>query len=200
MLSKSELSLIFRATEKTDAAVELLNDVARKAVRKAYSDPEDKGEYARVLFQHVADGLKSPIARFFRTCGLSVTLDGKRDTLSMIGSVVDRTKQAKLFERLDDMNAIILDIEDYAQKTRTAPDGTVAEQADKKIKDLISRVSKDKVNPFAKEVAALINQRLQRPAWMIKLEQLGLNESEVQAVVEYVLETRMMATFERKAA
>lgn len=195
MLNKTELSLIFRATEKTDAAFVLLNDVARKAVRKAYSNPEDKGEYARVLFQHCADSLKSGLARFFRTCGLAVTLDGKRDTLSAIGDVLDRSRQSKVFEGLDEKEAFVLDLAEKAKKARTAPDGTWAEQADKAIKGLIARTKKE--HP---EVAGLINQRLQTPApWVAKLTSLGMDDAEINAVIDFITESRLVAQFEKAA-
>lgn len=192
MLKASELSLIFRATDKTDAAFELLNEVARAAVRKAYSNPEDKGEYARTLFQHCADSLKSGLARFYRACGLNVTLDGKRDTLSTIGDVLDRSRQAKVFETLDEREAFVLDMADKVKKGKTAPDGTWAEQADKAIKGLIARQKKE--HP---EVAGIINQRLQRPGWMVQIETLGLSDAEVEEVVEFVVMLRMQ---QRKAA
>jgi hypothetical protein len=197
MLTKTELDSIFSATSKTDKGIESLNDVARKAVRKAYSNPEDKGEYARTLFSHVADGLKSPIARFFRACGLNVTLDGKKDSLSMIGDVVDRTKQATLLPKLDGMNAIVLDIEgDKAKRVKKDPDGTWAEQADKAITDMVKRLKKERP-----EVAGIVNQRLQAPApWVAKFAQLNLDASEVDAVIEYIIESRMVEGFERKAA
>jgi hypothetical protein len=197
MLTKNELQSIFSATSKTDAGIEAVNEVARKAVRKAYSATEDKGEYARTLFAHVADGLKSPLARFFRACGLNVVLDGKRDTLSIIGGVKDSTKQASVLEKLGKMDAIVLDLATKAKTPPKAPEwSTFAEQADEAIKGLMSRTKKK--NP---EVAGIIQQRLQAPApWVAKLTQLGLNESEVKAIVDFIVESRMVESFERKAA
>lgn len=180
MLTKSEFDLISRATSKADAGLELLNECARKAVRKAYSNTEDKGEYARVLFEYTADGLKSPLARFFRTCGLSVTLDGKRDTLSMIGDVLDRTMQQKVFDKLESMNAFVLDMQVKAKREPKPQDGTWAEQADKAIANMIARLKKDRP-----EVAGIVNQRLQTPApWVAKLATLNPTPDEVLAIIE----------------
>jgi hypothetical protein len=179
MLTKSELQSIFSAVQTTDKGLELLNEVARKAVRKAYSNAEDKGEFARTLFGHVADGLKSQLAHFFRRAGLNVTLDGKKDTLSHIGGVVDANKQAKILAALPDMYAITLDMEDKSKKPKKDPEGTWAEQADAWIKSGIARLKKERP-----EVAGLVNQRLQKPApWVAKLTALDPTPEEILAII-----------------
>lgn len=187
MLTIKERNMISFAVDHASTAVSLLNDTAKYAVRKAYSAVEDNGEMARELFAASPDCFKSALAHFFRRHGMNVIMDGKKDTLSQIGGVIERAKQAKVFERLASDEAIVQIVTDKTKRPPKEYDGTWAEQADAWLKDSLARLKKARP-----EVAGIVNQRMQTPApWVAKLSSLNLTDEEVQDMIEYVLEVRM---------
>lgn len=120
------IALIGSATAQSHGAI---NEGCRKAVRKAYSDVDDAGEFAREVFAAVKDIYKDGVARFFRRHGLNVTLSGTRNTLSVIGGALDRSKQDAVFKKLDEDTAIQGEIKQHAPKGEKVLAGFAADRA-----------------------------------------------------------------------
>jgi hypothetical protein len=158
-VSTIEFGAINSAVSSLIHSVAGLNEQARYGVRKAYSDKEDNGAFCQTLFNATPDKHKAELASFFRRQGLNVVRDGWKDTKSIIGGVINQSRQKTVIDRLPMENALALTVKPKREVIKKDPEGTWAEQADDEIKKLIARTKKERP-----EVAGLINQRFQAAA------------------------------------
>lgn len=183
MLTKKELELVALLSSSTTMAFGVMNDACRRAVRKAYSDPDDNGEFAREVFAAVKDVFKSGVARFFRRHGLNVTLDGTRHIKSTIGGVLDRSKQNDVFAKLDADVAVQGEVKGRAPRARKELEGFAADRLKKWLNSSIKRMKEH--DPDA---ALLLNEMVQTgdvKTRLAPLAELQLTDAEIRAMVDF---------------
>jgi hypothetical protein len=205
MLNKTELSIIAKLSDASFGNAEAMHYAGFKAVNRAYCNKEDNGEMARACYDALRVVDRVEFARFVRKYGLNVVID---KSVAVIGGVTNQ-KNADKHIRGAKEDIAFFKLIDAHVKPRPVPkedDRTVAEKADDAIKSMVKRYASpsEKLSPVEQEeskaIAALLNQRIQRPGWVGTFQQLHLNESEVKAIVDFIVESRMVESSERKAA
>ena len=127
--------------------------LTERAVRSAFS--RDNLADAQYLLDNAPQFVRPAIASSFKRCGLEVAKPEVGSSRYMVICVVDKSKQAKVFAKLDDL--VVIEVE---QKVKSAPKakelkGEVAERATKALQSTITRLAKTDA-----EASALLNDRM----------------------------------------
>jgi len=191
MLTNKELSIVAFIGSSTGQAHAAINDGCRKAVRKAYSDMDDAGEFASEVYGVVLDIYKDRVARFFKRNGMNVTFDGTRNTKCIIGGVLDRSKQDSVFKKLDSDAAITGDVKQLPKKAPKVLTGYAQERAKKYLAASVKRLKV--ADPDA---GAYLNDMLAKVDTVNPFIGLNLDASEVKACQDFITMMRMEPAFD----
>lgn len=191
MLTNKEQAIVAFIGSSTGQAHAAINDGCRKAVRKAYSDTNDAGEFAGEVYGAVKDIYKDGVARFFKRNGLNVTLDGTRNTKSLIGGVLDRSKQDAVFKKLDEDTAVQGEIKQHAKKADKVLTGFAADRAKKYLASAVKRLKA--ADPDA---GAYLNELVVKVETVNPFIGLNLSAEEIRMVKEFVTMTRLEPAFD----
>lgn len=132
-----------------------LRDVAGYAVKAMYSN----GDSAYVTYLLNACVLpaftRASLARWFRKMGINVEspIPGTRDYF--VGLVLDKKRQAKVFEDIKTVPVLDLEVKDRVKKEAKPLEGIAAERAAKAVQKLVTRLKTADVPDL--DAAALIN-------------------------------------------
>lgn len=193
-LTNKELSIVAFIGSSTGQAHAAITDACRKATRKAYSDVEDNGEFAREVFNAVKDIYKDGVARFFRRHGLNVTLQGTRNTLSLIGGVLDRSKQDAVFKKLDEDFAVQGEIKQHAPRAKKELAGFAADRAKSYLAKAVKRLKA--TDPDA---GAYLNDIVSKADVVPSVNPfagMDLTAAEIKACQEFITMMRMEPAFD----
>jgi hypothetical protein len=160
MLTKTETKVVMSLGQDSFEHAQDLHAACVGAVRKAYGNMEDKGEFGQAIVDAVRVTERVETGRFLRKWGLNVTIDHKS---VIVGDVVNRKNQAKhLTGCVEDLAHFqLVDAHCKAKAAPKAKTGSVSEQADEAIAALVKRVKADATRgELAESVAAEINNRL----------------------------------------
>lgn len=182
---------ILSAFQKDADGAAAVTAIAKKVIMRSYKS----GDMLEVqlMLDNMTRNYRDVLPRFFKRAGF--TVDVAPGKPAIVG-LLDKSNQARVFEWLQKPDTVVVNPEDVIRKPKVAKadDRTNAEKADDAIKSLLARTKDD-------DVRGLINQRIQKPApWIAKLAALNMDDSEVRAVVEYILECRLASQFEQKVA
>lgn len=205
------LTLVISAFKKDSDAVVAVSQLAAKAIRKAYTSKEGSTVMVQVMLDHMTRNYRDALPTFFRKAGINVTIEPGKPAI--VGGVLDKTKQAKVFAWLD-TSPLVMDTEDVIRKKKAvkAPEGTIAEQGTRAIEAFIKRLSNDKNNPLAADVAAFVQRKLDKPAKvetvreaMTLVDEEGgvyeLDEYELKFMIGWLVERQLQQeTLSAKAA
>lgn len=191
MLTNKEQSIVAFIGSSTGQAHSAINDGCRKAVRKAYSDMEDAGEFAGEVYGAVRDIYKDGVARFFKRHGMNITLDGTRNTKCVIGGVLDRSKQDSVFKKLDADVAVQGEIKQHAKKAEKVLTGYAQERAKKYLASSVKRLKA--ADPDA---GAYLNDMIAKVDTVNPFIGMNLDASEVKACQDFITMMRMEPAFD----
>lgn len=194
MLTNKELSIVAFIGSSTGQAHSAINDGCRKATRKAYSDVDDRGEFAREVYGAVKDIYKDGVARFFRRQGFNVTLEGTRNTLCLIGGVLDRSKQDAVFKKLDDDVAVQGEIKQHGAKAKKELAGFAADRAKKYLASAVKRLKA--VDPDAGAYLNDIVSKADVVPSVNPFSGMELTASEIKACQEFITMMRIEPAFD----
>jgi len=159
-LTKTEVKVVASLGLQSFEHAQDLHAACVGAVRKAYGNLEDKGEFGQAIVDAVRISERVETGRFLRKWGLNVTIENKT---VIIGDVVNRKRQAEHLSGVtEDLGFFqLVDAHVPAKKEPKAKTGLVSDQADEAIKALVKRVANDATRgELAGLVAAEINNRL----------------------------------------
>lgn len=191
MLTNKELSIVAFIGSSTGQAHAAINDGCRKAVRKAYSDTDDAGEFAREVYNASRDIYKDGVARFFKRHGMNVTLDGTRNTKCIIGGVLDRSKQDAVFKKLDADVAVQGEIKQHAKKAPKVLAGFAQDRAKKYLASSVKRLKA--VDPDA---GAYLNDMIAKVDAVNPFLGMNLDASEIRACQDFIKLMRTEPAFD----
>ena len=171
-LKASETKLVASLGSSSFNNAGLMHEACVLAIRKGYSNAEDKGEFGQAICNAVTVSNRIECARFLRKWGLNVTIEGKAVT---IGAPRDPKQQAKhIIACANDIGFFqLVDAHVKPKSDRKAPTGTVLEQANEAITKLINRMKGDKLNPLGPEVAGAINNMLTQKTVELEVTQVS---------------------------
>jgi hypothetical protein len=122
-----------------------------RAIRSAYS--RDTLADAQFLLDNAPQFVRKSIASVYRRCGLEVANPDIGSSRYMVICVVDKSKQKKVFDKLEDLTVIEVEQKIVQPKKVKPLKGEVAERATKAVQATIARLQK--TDP---ESAQLINE------------------------------------------
>lgn len=183
-LTTKEQSLIALIGSATAQAHGAINDGCRKAVRKAYSDMDDMGEFAREVFATVKPIYKDGVARFFKRHGLNVTLSGTRNTLSIIGGALDRSQQDSVFKKLESDTAVREEIKQAPPRGEKVLSGFAKDRAQAYLAKAVKRLKA--TDPDAGAYLNDVVAKVDVTPSVNPFAGMELTAAEVKAVQEYI--------------
>lgn len=196
----SFLDMVVSAFAADAANVQRVSELAKKAVRKAYTSKEGGLVLVQVMLDHMTRNYRDSLPSFFRKAGINITVDPGKPAI--VGGVLDQSKQSKVFEWLDKADTLVCDPEAVIKQPRkprkdAATWADAVKAAQKTIDSALAHAKKDRP-----EVFNAMQTLIARPAWFAKFAALDMSEEEVDAMIEGLLEARKAETAEllRKAA
>jgi len=181
-MAASFYSLVVSAFGKDASASQAVTELAKKAVRTAYSRP-DGLVMVQTMLDHMTKHYRSSLPRFFKLAGFTLDMTPGKP---IIVQILDKSKQAKVFAWLE--TAVVVNPEDVIiqPKTKKPTPGTWVEQAQKSVERFVA--SQKKASP---EVGAIVNQMIQRPTWFVEMAALAISDEEAAEIIKAVVASRM---------
>jgi hypothetical protein len=171
-LSSNESKLISSMSDVGFDFATSLHAVAYKSVSKAFCDKKDAGEFAAAVFKACPTYAQKPLASWFRRHGLNVTTATVVADTTIGGPLDYKKSDYHIRGAKADCNILPLVQTHVVRKTVKGKEytGTLQEQAAQEIEKLVKRVSADKTRHNAKDVAAVINAKLNGKAPVEKVQ------------------------------
>lgn len=132
-----------------------LRDVAGYAVKAMYSNGDSNYVVYLLNGEVLPAFTRSSLARWFRKMGINIEspVPGTREYT--VGLVLDKKKQAKVFEDIKTVPVLDLEVKDRAKREPKPLEGIAATRAQKAIEKLVSRLKTAEVPDV--DAAMLIN-------------------------------------------
>lgn len=168
-LTKTETKVVLSLNKASMTHATDIHGACIGAVRKAYGNQEDKGEFGQAVCNALRVTERIEAGRFLRKWGLNVTIE---HVSVIVGDVLNRKKQAEHLTGVTE-DLAFFKLTDADVKPKAEPKmktGIVSDQADEAIKSLVKRVANDATRgELAGLVAAEINNRLSQKVVTVEI-------------------------------
>lgn len=149
------------AFNKDAAGAVAVTNLAKRAVKLAYS--RNSLTECQNMLDLMTKNYKDALPRFFKRAGISV-IDATVMAPAIIGSVLDKSKQAKVFAWLDNPETWVVNPEDVAPRAKVAPkDIADLAEAKAKVQSMLDATLKRLKDNGQENLAMLFQERIAGP-------------------------------------
>lgn len=131
------------------------NKLVSRSVKMAYTKKENPMTEVQFLLDNSPKFAISAIVRAYKRCGLEISSPEVGSNRYMAICVIDNSKQKKVFQKLEELTVLQIEVPEKKERKPKELKGEVAERASKALQATITRLSQS--DPQA---SALLNDRM----------------------------------------